>query len=117
MARNYNVEITESYGTCDSDIFKKMAKMGDITAESIKNLIGEVITIDGYAYTNVEAGDKKFSMGYYSTDKGFIQTGSSVFLESVKSYIDDVKTFRIVELKTSKGTTYKVSPVLNSLGE
>lgn len=117
MSKNYNVEVKEAWGTCESDIFKKMCKMGDITAESITAYVGDIITIDGYAYADVEAGDKIFSMGYYSTDKGFIQTGSVVFLDSIKNYIEDIKTFKIVEVKTTKGKTYKVSPVLNTIGE
>ena len=52
-------------------------------------------------------------MGYYSTDNGLISTGSEVFKNSVVEYIDDIDTFKIVSIKTKKGTTYKVTPILN----
>lgn len=112
MERNFKIEIKEVYGTCDSDIFKKMVEKGDVTSDKITNYIGENVTIEGFALCHIETDKKNFDMGYYATDKGIISTGSQVFMESVKDYIDDVKRFKIVEIKTSNGTTYKVTPVL-----
>ena len=51
-------------------------------------------------------------MGYYATDKGILSTGSNVFKESVEKYFGECKEFRIIELRTKKGTTFKVTPIL-----
>lgn len=112
MERNFKIEIKEVFGTCDSDIFQKMVEKGDVTSDKITSFIGENVVIDGYAVCHIETDKKSFDMGYYATDKGIISTGSGVFLESVKDYIEDVNKFKIVEIKTSNGTTYKVTPVL-----
>ena len=110
----YEVNVLETYGTCKNPLFEKMAKKGDITAEKIENMIGEVVEITGYAKTHITANSKDFDMVYYNTDKGMISTGSQVFFESVKDYLEDVNKFRIVEVKTKNGKTYKVSPILES---
>lgn len=112
MNNNYSVEIKELYGSMDSDIFKKMCERGDITSTKIEEMIGSTVEINGYAVCEVKTSDKKFTMGYYSTDLGIISTGSEYFLESVKDYIGSVAKFNIVKIKTKKGNTYKVSPVL-----
>ena len=52
-------------------------------------------------------------MNYYSTDEGLISSGSAIFRDSVKDYYGDVDLFKIVSIKTKKGTTYKVTPILN----
>lgn len=108
----FNITIKDVFGTCDSNIFRKMVEKGDVTADKIANFIGEIVVIDGYALCNIETDDKNFDMGYYATDKGIISTGSTVFMESVKDYIDEINIFKIVEIKTSNGKTYKVTPVL-----
>lgn len=51
-------------------------------------------------------------MGYYATTKGIISTGSEVFKKSVEDYFGEVDNFVITEVKTKKGKTYKVSPLL-----
>ena len=108
----YEVTILETYGTCKNSLFEKMAKKGDITAEKLENAIGEVVKIDGYAKCHVTTTDKDFDMVYYNTDRGMLSSGSAVFFESVKDYLEDVNRFRIVEVKTKNGRTYKVSPIL-----
>lgn len=113
MERKFSIELKDAVGTCDSDIFKKMVEKGDITATSIQDVIGEVVKIDGYALCHIETDKKSFDLGYFATDKGIISTGSQVFYESVVDYFNDVKRFKIVEIKTSNGTTYKVTPVLS----
>lgn len=113
MERKFSIELKNAVGTCDSDIFKKMVEKGDITATSIQDVIGEVVEINGYAMCHIETDKKSFDLGYYATDKGIISTGSQVFYESVTDYFNDVKKFKIVEIKTSNGTTYKVTPVLS----
>ena len=49
----YEVTIKESKGTCDTALFKKMAKNGDITAVSIKEIINKVVNITGYASCHI----------------------------------------------------------------
>lgn len=110
--RKFDVTIDECGGTCDSELFKKMAKRGDITAEKIQSFIGEVVEITGYALCNISTNDKDFNIDYYATNKGFISTGSEVFRNSVLDYLKDTSLFKIVEVKTKKGKTYKASPVL-----
>lgn len=113
MERKFSIELKSAVGTCDSDIFKKMVEKGDVTSTSIQDVIGEVVKIDGYALCHIETDKKTFDMGYFATDKGIISTGSKVFYDSVVDYYEDVKVFKIVEIKTSNGTTYKVTPILS----
>lgn len=112
MDKNYNVEIIETKGTMASPIFKKMAERGDITSIKIEDMVGHTIEINGYAWCNIKASEREFNIGYYSTDEGIISTGSEIFLQSVKDYMGEVSKFNIVKVKTKKGSTYKLSPVL-----
>lgn len=112
--RKYEVTIETAVGSCNTNLFKKMASKGDITAEKIENVIGEVVEITGYALCKIKTDEKEFQLGYYATNQGIISTGSQVFLDSVESYFgdEDVALFKIVKIKTKKGSTYKVSPIL-----
>ena len=110
--KSYQVEITKSEGACNSEVFKKMAKNGDITSEKVTDNIGKVFKLTGYAICHITTADKEFDMGYYSTTEGMLSTGSEVFKNSVEEYYGEVDTFKIVSIKTKKGTTYKVTPVL-----
>lgn len=112
--KKYVVEIETAVGSCNTNLFKKMASKGDITAEKIENVIGKVVEITGYAMCKITTDDKEFQIGYYATNEGIISTGSQVFLESVEDYFgdEDVSLFKIVKIKTKKGSTYKVSPIL-----
>ena len=111
--KKYNVTIKEIKGTCDSNLFKKMLTNGDITSYKVKDCVGDIIKITGYAYAEIETNDKKFNIGYYATDKGFYSTGSEVFLNSVKDYFNECEKYIIMEVRTKKGNTYKASPVLD----
>ena len=110
--KSHNVEITKAEGACNSEVFKKMAKNGDITSEKVTDNIGKVFKLTGYAICHITTADKEFDMGYYSTTEGMLSTGSEVFKNSVEEYYGEVETFKIVSIKTKKGTTYKVTPVL-----
>lgn len=110
--KKYEVTIKEAYGSCDSNLFKKMAQKGDITSVKVQDMVGKVVNITGYAICHITTSEKEFDMGYYATDDGIISTGSEVFADSVSDYMGDVELFKIVSLKTKKGTTYKVSPIL-----
>ena len=110
--KSYNVEISKAEGACNSEVFKKMTKNGDITSEKVTDNIGKVFKLTGYAICHITTADKEFDMGYYSTTEGMLSTGSEVFKNSVEEYYGEVDTFKIVSIKTKKGTTYKVTPVL-----
>ena len=113
MAKNYKVEVKEAVGSCNSELFKKMAQNGDLSATQVKNAIGKVVTITGYATCTITTDDKNFDMTYYATDEGMLSSGSSIFKSSVETYIDSAKKFLIKEVKTGKGTTFKVTPILD----
>lgn len=115
--KNYSVEIVEAKGACTSEVFKKMASRGDIQSEKVTDNIGKVFKLTGYAICHITTADKEFDMGYYSTDSGILSTGSEVFKNSVEEYYGDIDTFKVVSIKTKKGTTYKVTPVLVSAEE
>ena len=112
MAKKYEVTIKESKGTCTKPLFEKMVKNGDVTAEKISDVVGKVVKIDGYADCHVVAGDKEFDITYYATSDGLVSSGSDVFKQSVLNYMDEDVECKIMKIKTSKGTTYKVSPIL-----
>ena len=112
MAKKYEVTIKEVKGTCDSSLFKKMVQNGDITAERINDVVGNIVKIDGYADCHIVAGDKEFDITYFATSDGLISSGSEVFKKSVLNYMDENVMCKIVKIKTGKGVTYKVSPIL-----
>lgn len=113
MKGSFKIELKDAVGTCDSEIFRKMVEKGDVTSTPIKEVIGEVVKIDGYALCHIETDKKSFDMGYFATDKGIISTGSKVFYDSVVDYFNDIKVFKIVDIKTSNGQTFKVTPILS----
>lgn len=116
--KKYEVSVLEKAGTCDSNLFEKMAKKGDITATSIKEFVGKVVTVLGYSKCKIVTGEKEFEINYYDTDEyGFISTGSQIFHESIVDYFGEVDQVRIVEVKTKKGKTYKAQPVIGKKKE
>ena len=112
MAKKYEVQIKESKGSCTKPLFEKMVKNGDITAVKISDAVGKVVKIDGYADCHVVAGEKEFDITYYATTDGLISSGSEVFKQSVLNYMDEDVMCKIMKIKTNKGTTFKVSPIL-----
>lgn len=116
--KKYEVSVLEKAGTCDSNLFEKMAKKGDITATSIKEFIGKVVTVIGYSRCKIATDDKEFQISYYDTDEyGFLSTGSEIFHDSIVDYFGEVDQVRIVEVKTKKGKTYKAQPVIGKKKE
>ena len=113
--RKYLVTVNGKLGTCNNDLFEKMAKKGDLTSIKVSEIIGKIVTIIGYANCTIETNEKKFDITYYDTEEyGLISTGSQVFLNSVESYYDEVDKVRITEVKTKKGKTYKAVPILEN---
>lgn len=113
--KKYEVTVLEKKGTCDNDLFEKMAKKGDLTSIKVTELLGEEIKITGYAKCNIVTGDKIFNMNYFDTDEyGLISSGSKIFADSVSDYFGEVEKVRLVEIKTKKGKTYKAVPVLGN---
>lgn len=113
MSKKYEVTINEKKGSCNNSLFEKMAKRGDVNAEKLVNFVNKVITLKGYAGVTIETDEKTFDNMFYDTiEYGFISSGSEYFYDSVKEYFEDVKKFRICEIKTKQGKTYKVQPIL-----
>ena len=91
-----------------------MARKGDLISTKIIDLIGAIVKITGYAICTIETEEKTFDINYYDTEEyGLISSGSSIFADSVLDYYGEVKYFRIKEVKTKKGKTYKAVPILN----
>lgn len=112
--KKYEVKIERAEGSCNTNLFKKMAKFGDLQSVKIQNLIDSTVTIKGYATCEITTDDGNFILNYIDTDEyGLISTGSMIFIESVINYIEDVNKFMIKEVKTGKGKTYKAVPILN----
>ena len=80
--------------------------------KNIADTIDKIVKINGYALCHITAGEKDFDINYYSTNEGIISSGSEVFKNSVLNYIDEDVYVKICKLKTKKGITYKVSPIL-----
>lgn len=112
--KKYEVTVVNAYGECESELFKKMAVNGDITAEKIMDNAGKVIKITGYADCHIVTSEKEFDVTYYATPDGYLSTGSSIFNDSVVDYIGFTDTFKIQKIKTSKGNTYKAVPISNN---
>ena len=72
---NYKVEIEKAVGSCDSNLFKKMASNGDVNAVSITTLIDKVVTVSGYAKIHVQTKDKDFETYYIATYDGLYFSG------------------------------------------
>lgn len=111
---NYKVDVLGAHGTCNSPIFKVMAHRGDITAQAINEILNSIVKITGYANCHVETKGKEFDVTYYNTDTGLFYTGSELFYESVTDYLDYTDTFKLVEIKTKKGTMYKAVPIITT---
>lgn len=113
MGKKFEIEIKETKGACDNELFKKMVMRGDIQSFKVADYVDKVVNIYGYAKTHITTDDKDFDLNYYMDDKGLIlSSGSEFFLKSVEDYFNDCSTFRIVEVKTKKGKTYKVMPCI-----
>lgn len=110
--KKYEVTIISTEGTGKSPIFEKMCKKGDVVAEKISECVGDIITPTGYACCKIVTDEKEFEMNYYITEEGIFSSGSEIFYESFTDYFGDVEKMKICEVKTKKGKTYKVSPVL-----
>ena len=116
-SKKYEVTIMNKGGQCDRPLFEKMLKNGDVVAESVQSHVGEFVRFLGYAKVNIDTDEKNFDLVYYYTNIGYLCSGSEVFFESVLDYIDEdeIDCFKLVAVKTSKGTTYKASPMLKTI--
>lgn len=113
--KNYNVDVKESVGTCNSSLFKKMAENGDLTSIKISEILNSVVSITGYSICTITTDDKSFDINYFDTKEyGLISSGSEIFRDSVLAYYGEVSQVRIVEVKTKKGKTYKAVPMLKA---
>lgn len=108
----YEVKVLNKVGTCNSNIFEKMAKAGDVTAEKVTACVDRIVKITGYAMCEITTDEKTFQIGYYATTEGFISSGSEILYKSIENYFGEVEKFKIVKVKTKQGNTYKVVPIL-----
>lgn len=109
--KRYELTIEKATGSCNTELFKKMATKGDITASKIEEFVGKVVKITGWAEAHIVTDEKEFNITYYATDDGYFSTGSKYFNESLDDYLGDTDTFKILKIKTKKGHTYKASPI------
>lgn len=113
MSKKFEVEILEVKGSCDNELFKKMCEKRDLVAIKLQDILNQEIAISGYAEVKIKTDEKEFTLYYIDTyEYGLFSTGSEYFMKSLKDYMEDVNTFRIVEVKTKKGKTYKCVPQL-----
>lgn len=110
--KKYELTINEAVGSCNTELFKKMVKKGDISASKISEFVGKFVRITGYAKVHIETDEKEFNITYYATDEGYFSTGSEYFSESLNYYLEDTDVFKILKVKTKKGYTYKASPIV-----
>lgn len=108
----YELTIKKATGSCDTELFKKMAKKGDISASKIENFVDKVVRVTGSAEIHIATDDKEFDLIYYATDDGYFSTGSKYFNESINDYLKDTDVFKILKVKTQKGHTYKAVPIV-----
>lgn len=112
----YSVKMQEKYGTCDNTLLEKMLKKGDVQFIKLKDIINENIEVTGYCrYVGINTNADGTTENEYllvATQLGYIRTGSTVFIESFRDYIDEVTTFAIREIQCKKGTSYKPEPVI-----
>lgn len=113
--KKYEVTVKERKGTCDSTLFEKMAKKGDLTSIKVSEIVGAELKITGYAKCHIVTDEKEFDINYFDTEEyGLISSGSEIFTESVIDYFGEVENVRLVEVKTKKGKTYKAVPMLRT---
>ena len=110
---NFKVTIHSTTGACDTGLFKKMCERGDLNSVRIKDAVGDIIKVTGLADVTIECnGEEPFDIHYYATDNGIYSSGSELFYESITDYIDECNTFKIISIKTKRGTAFKASPIL-----
>ena len=113
---NFKVTIHSTTGTCDTNIFKKMCERGDLNSVRVKDAVGDIIKVNGIADVTIECnGEEPFDIHYYATDNGIYSSGSELFYESVTDYIDECNTFKIINIKTKRGTAFKASPIIGDV--
>jgi len=118
MASKYEVTVKEKKGSCDNELFEKMAKKGDITSVKLAEVVNQFVTLNGYAKCTIKTDDKEFDVFYLDTEEyGLISSGSEIFANSVIDYYGEVNRLRLSEVKTKKGKTYKAVPVLSGKKE
>ena len=113
---NFKVTIHSTTGACDTGLFKKMCERGDLNSVRVKDAVGDIIKVTGLADVTIECnGEEPFDIHYYATDNGIYSSGSELFYESVTDYIDECNTFKIISIKTKRGTAFKASPILGDV--
>lgn len=112
--KTYEVTVKTTEGSLDNDIFRKMAKRGDITATSVSELVDSKIMITGRATSHIKTDEKEFDMSYFNTEEyGVINCGeNTLFDKSYLDYKDDTNLFIVNKVKCKLGTAFKAVPVM-----
>ena len=114
MAKNnvYEVTVKQTEGTLDTDLFKKMAEKGDITATVAQEMENAKITIKGMADVDVHTDERDFSLTYVDTvEYGLLQASTgSMFIKSINDYKEDTDSFIIKAVKCKLGKGVKAVP-------
>ena len=114
MAKNktYVVTVKQTEGSLETDLFKKMAEKGDITATTAQEMTNAKITIKGMADVDVHTDERDFSVTYVDTEEyGLLQASTeSMFIKSINDYKEDTDSFIIKEVKCKLGKGVKAVP-------
>lgn len=114
MAKNntYVVTVKQTRGSLETDLFKKMAEKGDITATTAQEMENAKITIKGMADVDVHTDERDFSLTYVDTEEyGLLQASTgSMFINSINDYIEDTGSFIIKAVKCKLGKGVKAVP-------
>lgn len=114
MAKNktYVVTVKSTVGSLDTDLFRKMAEKGDITATAAQEMINAKITIKGMADVDIHTDEHDFSLTYVDTDEyGLLQASTgTMFINSINDYKADTDSFIIKEVKCKLGKGAKAVP-------
>lgn len=110
--KTYVVTVKQTQGSLDTDLFKKMAEKGDITATNAQEMTNAKITIKGMADTDVHTDERDFGLSYVDTEEyGLLQASTgSMFINSINEYKDDTDSFIIKEVKCKLGRGVKAVP-------
>lgn len=112
MAKTYVVTVKQTQGSLETDLFKKMAENGDITATTAQEMTNAKITIKGIADVDVHTDERDFSLTYVDTEEyGLLQASTgSMFIKSINDYKEDTDSFIIKEVKCKLGKGVKAVP-------
>ena len=116
--KNFEINLINAEGTCDTSLFKKMINKADVTSTPITELVGKIFTPTGSANVHIKTTEKEFDRLLIDTrEYGIIHTSSSVFEEGFSDYRGECDRMRVVGVKAKLGTCYKCVPIITAESE